>query len=376
MGERDDGRRWAQAASAVDVGDLTAALLAGTGAGRLYVVDHDIEVLVPVPPATGPDVTLTGDLLDAVLAGQPHHDERGTWIPLVDLDVPLGVAWSPPDGRAEGVADPAEAQAAASLAGLVLARRVLVLDGLERLRRRKPMSPAAQLQWDQLATRALTAGAFRAAGTLVPAYDVAGDMFDLAINPDGVLSALVMDAMGHGVTATTSAVLALAAMRTARRQGAGLADQAALADRAVTAEWHGDRFVTMVAIECTADAIRVVNAGHEPMRLVGPGGVRTLDIPAAPPLGVEGPTVYRTTTVAPLHAGEALCLLSDGASEARDPCGRLLGEQGVNALLERCRDGSPMARTHRFARSTLEAIGVEQPADDLAVVVVARAADV
>ncbi len=54
------------------------------------------------------------------------------------------------------------------------------------------------------------------AGVLEPAYDVAGDSFDYALN-GGTFHLAVTDAMGHGLDAATMATVAIGAYQHARR---------------------------------------------------------------------------------------------------------------------------------------------------------------
>lgn len=51
---------------------------------------------------------------------------------------------------------------------------------------------------------------------LEPAYRVAGDSFDYALN-DNILHMAVIDAMGHGLDAAAMATIAIGAYRHARR---------------------------------------------------------------------------------------------------------------------------------------------------------------
>ena len=58
-------------------------------------------------------------------------------------------------------------------------------------------------------------------GLLEPAYEVAGDAFDYALNDDR-LHVAVFDGMGHGIASTLLSTLAVGAYRHARRNGEGV----------------------------------------------------------------------------------------------------------------------------------------------------------
>ncbi len=335
---------------------------------ELYVIAHDLRSLRPLDPATGPPID-DEEILDALLGCVATETGGSTLAPLCSRRFPLLVARLSSDDYEAG----RFTRSAGRLGGMFADHQRALLDRIEQLRRPVKMSPAAQLQWDQLPLRAATATVYDIAGTLQPAATVAGDMYDFAVGPGGTACALVMDAMGHGVSATLSAALALAAIRTIRRDGGELADQVAAADEAIQLEYGGDRFVTMVAVELTDDGVHVVNAGHEPLRRgTSSTGVRSLSVPADPPLGLEGLTSYRVTTLDPLAPGEILGMLSDGSTEARDPDGAVFGAVAVDRALSRLvGDATSLQLANRFSRAIMEFVDGEL-LDDLTTVVVQR----
>ncbi len=333
------------------------------GVDGLFVVDHSVSHLVAVDGAT--TIAVDDAMLGPLFELSPFESVDGRVLtPLVDLEFPVMVARSsdtdiPPD--------------IARLCGEIVSRRLTTFDGLESCRRRSQVSLAAKLQWDFLPTKALKVGPFRAAGTLEPAHDVAGDAFDLGATPDDeALAAASLDAMGHGLEAALSASVALAGLRNAREDGASLAEQVGVAHRAVQDHWHGDRFVTMAAVEVTPESIRVVNAGHEPLRRLSEGRVRRLSIPAAPPLGVAGSHEHTSHEIEPLELGEALVMLSDGVPSARPSGGQRLGSDGADGHLAVGGSESPLLIAHRMVRHVVRhAAGTLT--DDLTAVVVRRA---
>ena len=60
------------------------------------------------------------------------------------------------------------------------------------------MNLAAEMQWEHAAAADVLSPQLAIAGALEPAYDVAGDTFDYAINGDVLLVFAILDAMGHG----------------------------------------------------------------------------------------------------------------------------------------------------------------------------------
>jgi hypothetical protein len=108
-----------------------------------------------------------------------------------------------------------------------------------RLRRTVPLSVAAEIQWSLLPPLVMSTPRFGLAGMLEPAYDVAGDSFDYALNGD-VLHGAMVDAMGHGLDAAAMATVVIGAYQHARRISVGLSEIYAFMDRAV-AEQFGPR---------------------------------------------------------------------------------------------------------------------------------------
>ena len=113
------------------------------------------------------------------------------------------------------------------------------------------------------------------AGALEPAYDVAGDSFDYALNGD-VLHLCMIDAMGHGLDAAVMATLAIGAYRHARRidvePGRSLRCHGL---RQVADQFGPDRFATaqMARLDVGSGRLQWVNTGHPPPLLIRDGRI-------------------------------------------------------------------------------------------------------
>ncbi|SFO35307.1 PP2C family protein-serine/threonine phosphatase [Actinomadura madurae] len=122
-----------------------------------------------------------------------------------------------------GVIDDDDRRLLRRLAGLVADMPVTkngYTDQFFQARRREPMSVSAEIQWSLLPPLTMTTPQVAIAGILEPAYDVAGDSLDYALNDD-ILHLAVIDAMGHGLNAAVLATVAVGAYRHARRADAG-----------------------------------------------------------------------------------------------------------------------------------------------------------
>jgi serine phosphatase RsbU (regulator of sigma subunit) len=117
----------------------------------------------------------------------------------------------------------------------------ITTDRFERIRCRRPLALAAEVQWKLLPVLSYASDEFSIAGNLEPAYDIGGDTFDYAVDPTAIT-----DARGHGLRAALLGALAITAMRNSRRCGEGLVDQARAANAALLRQFSdvpGDRLV-------------------------------------------------------------------------------------------------------------------------------------
>ena len=105
------------------------------------------------------------------------------------------------------------------------------------------MSVAAEIQWSLLPPAGMTVPQVEVAGILEPAYKVAGDSFDYALNDD-LLHLAMIDAMGHGLDAATMATVAIGAYRHARRAEHRPGRDLRVHGRAIAEQFGPDHFVT------------------------------------------------------------------------------------------------------------------------------------
>jgi len=204
------------------------------------------------------------------------------------------------------------------LAGLVadiLVTKSMYTDRFFQARRRHPMSLSAEMQWQLLPPLMMTTPQVAVAGALEPAYDVAGDSFDYALNDD-VLHLAMIDAMGHGLSAALLATVAVGAYRHARRFDVGLDGLYAAMDEAIASQFGPDKFVTaqMARLDVGSGLLQWVNAGHPAPLLLRDGRVvEELDSPTTLPVGFGGATPLVTKRA--LERGDRVLFFTDGVIE-------------------------------------------------------------
>jgi len=276
------------------------------------------------------------------------------WVPIVEQTTRTGVlAVTVPQASPEIVA---QAEMLGVFAGLVVAASARVSDVPGLRRQGEAMSLPAVMQWDLLPPlSARTEGAL-IAGVLEPAYDIAGDAFDYAIN-DRELHFAIIDGMGHGIGSTLLTDLAVGSYRHARRGGAPVAGIHAAIDAALAEYYSDNSFATGIIARLSAGSGRMEwsCAGHpRPLLLRGRKVVTELSCRSTLPFGLGDGTPE--PGIEELEPGDAVLLYTDGVIEARTPDGDLFGLERLVDLLEREAASGQSAEEllRRLVRAVLE----------------------
>jgi len=150
------------------------------------------------------------------------------WLPLLDGSERLGVVTAVVDDP-QATQPPelmARLQRLAAMTAELVMSKTLYGDTIVRLRRSAEMGLAAEMQWSLLPPLAFACDQVTIAGALEPAFQVAGDTVDYAVDAvdAGYARVAVFDGMGHGQQSAQLASLTVAAYRNARRSGRSLTD--------------------------------------------------------------------------------------------------------------------------------------------------------
>ena len=357
--------------------DVTRGYLAavdGVEAVNLLLVDYGQELLIPFGAYQGPP--LGQERVEQGEAGVVYRTQAARvgrvqlgWRACVPVTVG-GERFGVLDVRLADEPGPglvAELERVAMVLGFALAVAGRATDEVELARRGRPLSLPAEIQWELLPRLALVAPEYVVAGTVEPAYDVGGDTFDYTAQPEA-LTLSVTDAMGHGLQAALLAGLAVAALRNARRRPGRLLEQADHANRALHAQFGGERFVTgqVLRLDVPGGTGAVVNAGHPLPRLVRGGWVELVELDADLPLGVDPGAIYRVQPLQ-LEPGDRLVLVSDGVLDAAPEGGAAYGAGRLDGVLRANRDLAP----YEVARLVVQEVLAHRAgdlADDLTVV--------
>lgn len=355
-----------------------AALAENYGATgiELLMADYSLTVLQPVdaPPHRDGPLPVNGSPEGRAFGSQtpferpvPENDTVVLHLPVTVRGDRLGVLTVrlPREGRtAATVHDLTEI---AQLLGheIIVAERDT--DVYLRARRVSRLTLAAEMQWQLLPGRACSRPEYAIGAQLEPAYAIHGDNFDWSTTAD-TLTLTVTNGMGEGIEASLLTNLAVNALRNARRAGIGIADQAALADQALYAEYRGASYVStlLLTFELATGRVQVVDAGSPQLWRRRGKTVERVALEAQLPLGMFDETAYVVQEFQVLP-GDRLVFVSDGVYATGNRTGEPYGERALARAIQR----ASLLHAPSVPRAVLQALAEHrdaEPEDDALVV--------
>lgn len=293
----------------------------GARSSCLYLVDHEQMHLRPFgsDPGGHRPQPVNGTIAGRCFALEevvtlPGDAGTRVWLPLIDGTARLGVL----DVELTGTVEPgtlAAIEDVASLAAELVVTKSQYTDMVEHVRRRRPMALQAEMQRGSLPPSAIVTREVAVAGILLPAYEVAGDWFDYALN-ETELHVAIIDSVGHELESSMVSHLVSSCLRNSRRNGLDLAEAYVVADAAVRHIFADLQFATAAFgwLDLRTGRFQWISAGHPRPLLVRRGKV-VGEAPGTPvlPIGLSGsnPVVNEIA----LEAGDALLFYTDGVTE-------------------------------------------------------------
>lgn len=249
----------------------------------------------------------------------------------------------------------------------------------------RDLNEARRLQQGLVGDREARYGHFTVSNMLRPAGHVGGDMTgSFAINTRR-FGAFAIDVSGHGVTA------ALMTARLATQFSASVDQNAALyineyglyesrapavlaryLNHLMLADLRTDTYFTMVyaVVDQISGEVQMVQAGH-PHPLIQRAGGDIEEVGGGGlPIGAIEDAEYEEVTLQ-LEPGDRLLIASDGVWDAADNSGRMLGLDGLNAVLQTNRATQGIGLVESLVWSVLGYSGGKQD-DDMSAVLVER----
>lgn len=345
------------------IAPLVAEEVARFGGRDLSILLQDYEqmLLVPLPgrrltvgdPEPIEDSSAGTAFLNRTTVEVPQDGSVRMYLPLLDGSAQIGVMALTLDS-----VDDNDRRLLRRLAGLVadmIVTKDAYTDEFFQARRRAPMNVAAEIQWSLLPPLSMTVPQVEVAGILEPAYDVAGDSFDYALNGD-ILHVAMIDAMGHALGAATMATVAIGAYRHTRRANTDLSQVYEFMDRAINEQFGPDHFVTaqMMCLNIATGNLQWVNAGHPAPLLIRDGAVvDRLESPTTLPVGFGGEQPLVSERM--LELGDRVLCFTDGLVEEHQVGGEQFGEEQLIEFTNRVvRDHGPVRAVVRALSHALK----------------------
>lgn len=339
----------------------------------LYLVDIDGSQLLRLagsnefpahldaPPAIGPEIVPEGlaEFYDRLQRELPGCQPQPLWLRgrVLGLLLSVGTPIAPLEDLAKQGA-----------AALELANSYT--DFIEAARRRKPTTPAAEIQQNLFPPRIARIAGAQLAGVLLPTYEVGGDWFDFVENRDGAWLAIA-DSAGKGPTAAGLGAAALGALRAARRSGHDLADALKLMDETVHQLGNPDFHVTAIVgrWHAATSTFTWANCGHPPAYLVD-NDQQFIELKHVeqPALGRGGTDQTYQLEERQLHPGERLILVTEGITKRKLQNGQTFGAHGIRNAVEQADNPSAPSTAMTIQQAVTDSW--REPLDDDGTIVV------
>jgi serine phosphatase RsbU (regulator of sigma subunit) len=171
---------------------------------------------------------------------------------------------------------------------------------------------------------------------LEPARTVGGDFYDCFMVDSRRLFFIVADVSGKGLPASLFMALSKTLLKSAARRVDDVGALMVRANAEVSSENPESLFITAFAglLDVQSGMLEFSNAGHEPPFARAPGGrLERIEHSGGPPLCVIENYAYPVQHRA-LAAGEWICVVTDGVTEAMNAAGELYGAARLRAVLE------------------------------------------
>jgi hypothetical protein len=328
-----------------DVAAVARSEAAKLGADDLRIVLADLEQRVLVPLRAPGEVDAGPLGIESTSAGRayrtesavlPDADDDVLWLPLLDSAERLGAVGV----RVRGQLDEARLQELSAFTNLlaeILANKASYGDVIAQTRRTRDLSVSAEIRWAMLPPLTFKGRNVTISGVLEPAYDIAGDTFDYAVNGDDAFVA-IFDAVGHDLEAARIANLAVLSYRHGRRRGLGAVETYLAMDEVLASQFGDDKFATaqLARLTLSTGELTWINAGHPPPMVVRRGHRIDLGSEVSLPVGlaaVHGSTDVVEASVR-LEPHDLVLFFTDGVVEARSASGEEFGRDRLGDLVE------------------------------------------
>jgi phosphoserine phosphatase len=261
--------------------------------------------------------------------------------------------------------DEALATVLAAQCGVAL-QRVRMMEALmEGELMRQELEIARSVQLGTLPDSMPAVAGYDVYGTFQPAGLTGGDTFDLQIFDQGLLVVLG-DATGHGMGPALTVAQMQAMLRMAFRLGADLDTAFAQVNNLLADMLPADRFICAFIglLDSGAHRIRFHSGGHGPILFFRAAtGECEVHRPTSFPVAAMPLPALRAAATLEFAPGDILVLISDGATEYRNPEGEEYGHARIHEVLRQHR-GKTMAELAQLILESVRAFARGAPQED------------
>jgi sigma-B regulation protein RsbU (phosphoserine phosphatase) len=205
---------------------------------------------------------------------------------------------------------------------------------------------------------------------VIPAKEVGGDLFDVALMDDGRLLLVIADVSGKGISAGLFMAVAKTLLRVGRSHGSTAHGIVEFLNEQLSA--HNDALMFVTMFLCLFDPrtgeLAYSNAGHNPPYIRRRDGrIESLRGRHGTALGIQGEQVYACDTTR-LEEGDLLLLYTDGITEAQNLNEALYTEERLAECLREIPGDSAGAVGKAVIDAVADYQGAAPQADDITLV--------
>ena len=206
-------------------------------------------------------------------------------------------------------------------------------------------------------------------GSLEPALEVGGDLFDFYIR-DGKLLFCMGDVSGKGVPAAMLMSMVHSLFRVVSMRYDDMSKVLFILNDQICRRNYSSMFVTFQAgcLDLYTGELRIANAGHDKPFLLNASGASMIPLNSNLPLGVFPDMQFPEQTFS-LSPGSGLFLYTDGLTEAKNVQRKEFGRERVERTLKTCissPDSTPRSIVETLSRAAHRFAGDAPQSDDLA----------
>jgi serine phosphatase RsbU (regulator of sigma subunit) len=206
-----------------------------------------------------------------------------------------------------------------------------------------------------------------------PTRYVGGDFYDFVELESGELFGVLADVSGKGVSASLLSSMLLGCLQMQLRAGLTLDEAVKRLNPFLCEKFSSSRFVTMFLFVLNANGSgKYISAGHNPTYLFRAATNQIEELPSNNMIvGAFRFATYVSASLQ-LNPGDILLAYSDGLTEAENPHGEMLGEEGVkNVMLAEAPSGSQQLEKKLLA--TIQGFTAGRSlTDDITLIIVER----